>query len=187
MKTPVLPFIIKQFVYYKHLGDRCFEQLSHSDLFWQVNPSSNSIAMIVKHLSGNMLSRWTDIFTTDGEKSWRERDAEFNNDIQNAEQLKDLWNSGWHKLFETLESLSEKDLNKFIYIRNQKHTVLQAIERQLAHYPYHLGQIVYIGKMIQQDNWQALSIAKNQSKTYNADKFNTASNSDHFTDDLMKL
>jgi len=136
----------KQFQYYKMLGDKTFAQVSDQDLFWQYNDDSNSIATIVKHLWGNMLSRWTDFLTSDGEKPWRERDAEFENDWTTREQVIDRWNEGWNCLFQALNTLTPDDLQKEIFIRNQGHTVMEAINRQLAHYPYHVGQIVFIGK-----------------------------------------
>jgi hypothetical protein len=110
-----------------------------------------------------MLSRWTDFLTSDGEKEWRKRDAEFENVIADEATVINLWNEGWVCLFNTLHSLTEADLDKIIYIRNQGHTVTEAINRQLAHYPYHVGQIVFIGKMMLNENWQSLSIPRNQS------------------------
>jgi len=153
MESTFIESVKKQFAYYKHLGDKTFEQLHKPDFFWQFNDESNSIAVIVKHLWGNMLSRWTDIFTTDGEKEWRNRDSEFEADLKSETEVLEKWEAGWNCLFNTLNSLSESDLNKIIYIRNEGHTVQEAINRQLAHYPYHVGQIVFIGKMIQNEKW----------------------------------
>lgn len=153
-----LQSVKKQFSYYKALAEKTFAQLTEEQLFWQYNEESNSIAIIAKHLAGNMLSRWTDIFNTDGEKEWRNRDAEFENDFQSKVELIEFWNKGWNIFQTTLESLKNEDLEKVIYIRNQGHTVLEAINRQLAHYPYHVGQIVFIGKMICNQNWESLSI-----------------------------
>ncbi|SFN14203.1 Protein of unknown function [Paenimyroides ummariense] len=185
MESTFIESIKKQFAYYKHLGDKTFEQLQEPDFFWQFNAESNSIAVIVKHLWGNMLSRWTDIFTTDGEKEWRNRDSEFEADLNSAAEVLEKWEAGWNCLFNTLNSLSETDLNKIIYIRNEGHTVQEAINRQLAHYPYHVGQIVFIGKMIQNEKWQSLSIPRNKSNQYNAEKFSTEKQRRHFTDDLL--
>lgn len=185
MESTFIQSVKKQFTYYKHLGDKTFEQLQEPDFFWQFNPESNSIAVIVKHLWGNMLSRWTDIFTTDGEKEWRNRDSEFEADLNSATEVLEKWEVGWNCLFSTLNSLSESDLNKIIYIRNEGHTVQEAINRQLAHYPYHVGQIVFIGKMIQNEKWQSLSIPRNKSNQYNAEKFSTEKQRRHFTDDLL--
>jgi len=161
----------KQFEYYKMLGEKTFAQLTDEQLFWQFNEESNSIATIVKHLWGNMLSRWTDFLTTDGEKEWRKRDAEFDNDIADRGELLTKWSDGWACMFHAINQLTESDLTKEIYIRNMGHTVLDAINRQLAHYSYHVGQIVLIGKMQCNDKWISLSIPKGTSKEYNADRF----------------
>ncbi|MGB3947626.1 MAG: DUF1572 domain-containing protein [Bacteroidia bacterium] len=184
MNTNYLESVIKQFEYYKLLGEKTFAQVSDEKLFWQYNEDSNSIATIVKHLSGNMLSRWTDLLTTDGEKEWRNRDAEFENDITTKQEMIDKWNDGWKVFLETLKSLKEEDLTKIIYIRNQGHTVLEAINRQLAHYPYHVGQIVFIGKMCV-NNWNSLSIPKGNSNSYNAQKFAKPKERGHFTDEFL--
>jgi len=158
MHKNYLASIVKLFTYYKSLGEKTFEQLQDDALFWTYQEQSNSIAVIVKHMWGNMLSRWTDFLTTDGEKPWRERDAEFKNDIATREELLEKWQTGWSCLFTALNNLQEIDFNTIVYIRNEPHTVIDAINRQFAHYAYHVGQIVYIGKMIQQNNWQHLSI-----------------------------
>jgi hypothetical protein len=168
------------------LGDKTFVQLSDEKLFWQYNQDSNSIATIVKHLWGNMLSRWTDFLTTDGEKEWRDRDAEFDNDITSKQELIDKWNEGWACLFNAINALRLEDLETIIYIRNQGHTVTEAINRQLAHYPYHVGQIVFIGKMLAENGWTSLSIPKGISKTYNAKKFSTPKERTHFTDEYLE-
>ncbi len=175
----------KQFAYYKHLGDKTFDQLKEADFFWQFNEESNNIAVIVKHLCGNMLSRWTDIFTTDGEKETRNRDGEFENDLKTKAEVLQNWEAGWNCLFNTLKSLSETDLERIIYIRNEGHTVQEAINRQLAHYPYHVGQIVFIGKMIQNEKWQSLSIPRNKSNDYNTAKFSDGKQRRHFTDEFL--
>ncbi len=185
MKTDYLESVIKQFEYYKMLGEKTFEQVPDEKLFWQYNQDSNSIATIVKHLWGNMLSRWTDFLTTDGEKDWRNRDAEFDNDIASREEMLQKWQEGWKVFLDTLNGLSEADLQKTIYIRNQGHTVMEAINRQLAHYPYHVGQIVFIGKMCA-DQWNSLSIPKGNSKQYNAEKFSKPQHKEHFTDEFLK-
>ena len=175
----------KQFEYYKLLGDQTFRQLTEEQLFWQYNHESNSIAMIVKHLSGNMLSRWTDFLTSDGEKEWRNRDEEFINDIANKEELIDKWNKGWQCLFNAINPLKTEDLTQEIYIRNQGHSITEAINRQLAHYPYHVGQIVFLGKMLLNDQWLSLSIPKGNSKTYNEEKFAQQKHKQHFTDEYL--
>ncbi len=179
-----LESVIKQFEYYKMMGEKTFTQIPDEKLFWQYNNDSNSIATIVKHLRGNMLSRWTDFLTTDGEKEWRNRDAEFENDITTKQELIEKWNEGWNVFLETLKSLNDADLEKIIYIRNQGHTVLEAINRQLAHYPYHIGQIVFIGKMCA-DQWTSLSIPKGNSNQFNAVKFSKPKEKRHYTDEFL--
>lgn len=186
MKTDYLESVKKQFEYYKLLGDKTISQLPKDKLFWQANQESNSIAINIKHLHGNMLSRWTDFLTSDGEKEWRNRDAEFENDDQSKDALLKIWNEGWKCFFDTLNNLKEDDLEKIIYIRNQGHTVLEAINRQLAHYPYHVGQIVFIGKMILNDKWKSLSIPRGKSNTYNTEKFSSEKSKVHFTDEYLK-
>ena len=186
MTNDYLESIKKLFEYYKVLGEKTFDQLDEKELFWQYNGESNSIGIIVKHLWGNMLSRWTDFLTTDGEKEWRDRDSEFDNDIKYKEELLSKWNEGWDCLFKAINSLTEKDLTKEIYIRNQGHTVVEAISRQLGHCAYHIGQIVYIGKMIRNDKWTSLSIPKGKSKEVNAEKFSQPKQKRHFTDEYLK-
>lgn len=175
----------KQFAYYKLLGEKTFEQLSAEKLFYKYNEDSNSIAVIIKHLHGNMMSRWTDFLTTDGEKEWRKRDEEFEQADETKEAIIVLWNEGWNCLFTTLDGLKEEDFSKTIYIRNQGHSVIDAVNRQLAHYPYHVGQIVFIGKMLADNQWESLSIPKNASKEYNAEKFSKEKHKAHFTDEYL--
>jgi len=186
MTNNYLESVKKQFEYYKMLGDKTFAQVPDDKLFWQYNQDANSIAIIVQHLWGNMLSRWTDFLTTDGEKEWRNRDAEFENGIATRQELLDKWNEGWNCLFNALNVLTADDLQKIIYIRNMGHTVMDAINRQLAHYPYHIGQIVFIGKMTAENGWTSLSIPKGDSKSYNADKFAKPKHREHFTDEFLK-
>ncbi|GAB0155788.1 DUF1572 domain-containing protein [Chryseobacterium sp. Alg-005] len=165
---------IKRFEYYKSLGDKTFEQLSDDQVFWQYNEESNSIATIVKHVAGNMLSRWTNFLTEDGEKSWRNRDEEFVNTFTTKQEVLDYWEKGWKCLFDALEQITDENVYATIYIRGEAHSVIDAVFRQLAHYPYHIGQIVYIAKMIKNENWKTLSIARNKSKEFNSemkDKF----------------
>ncbi len=176
----------KQFEYYKMLGEKTFDQLSDDQLFWQFNAESNSIATIVNHLCGNMLSRWTDFLTTDGEKEWRNREAEFVSDVKDRTELLKKWNDGWTCLFNALNTLGEHDLTKEIFIRNEGHTVTEAISRQLAHYPYHIGQIVFIGKMLCNEKWTSLSIPKGNSTAYNAKKFAGPKHKQHFTDEYIQ-
>ncbi len=186
MGNNFLESAIKQFEYYKLLGEKTFSQLSDEKLFWQYNSESNSIAIIVKHMHGNMLSRWTNFLTSDGEKDWRNRDDEFENDITTKEEMLSKWNAGWQCLFDALHSLQETDLQKIIYIRNQGQTVTEAINRQLCHYSYHVGQIVFVGKMICNENWISLSIPKGNSKIYNQQKFSQEKSRQHFTDDNLR-
>ena len=181
-----LDSVKKQFLYYKNLGDSTFKQLRPEDFYKEYNDDSNSIAIIIQHLYGNMLSRWTDFLTTDGEKEWRQRDGEFENQTLTQEQLLKLWEKGWNCLFTALDQLTHQDLDKIIYIRNQGHTVMEAINRQLAHYPYHVGQIVFLGKMFCSNGWNSLSIPKGNSNQYNATKFTEPKVRKHFTDDYLK-
>ncbi len=179
----------RQFLYYKTLGEKAIDQLEPEQLFISLNEDTNSIATIVKHLHGNMLSRWTDFLTTDGEKEWRNRDGEFDTSTELSNQTKEhvlkQWNQGWECLFNTLNSLKPEDLDKIIYIRNEGHTVLEAINRQLAHYPYHVGQMVFYAKILKKSEWSSLSIPKNKSKDYNSDKFSKEKSKKHFTDDEL--
>lgn len=170
MNHNYLSGVKERFTYYKELGEKTFVQLSDEALFWQHNDMSNSVAIIVKHLWGNMLSRWTDFLISDGEKQWRKRDKEFKNDLKNRKELMVKWKEGWQCLFDALDALNEKDMNKTVYIRNEKHTVMEAINRQLTHYAYHIGQIVFIGKMLKNNEWNSLSIPKGGSKAYNNTK-----------------
>jgi len=185
MTNDYLDSVKKQFKFYKMLGDKTFAQLEDDKLFWQYNDESNSIATIVKHLRGNMLSRWTDFLTSDGEKEHRDRDAEFENDIKSREELLEKWNEGWTCLFNAMNSLSTNDLDKIIYIRNQGHTVTEAINRQLAHYSYHIGQIVFIGKMLTEKDWTSLSVPKGNSRAYNKEKFSKPKHRAHYTDEFL--
>ena len=163
-----LDSVIKRFEYYKLLGEKTFEQVGDETLFWQYNDESNSIAMIVQHLAGNMLSRWTDFLTSDGEKSTRSRDAEFENVIDSRIGLLEKWNEGWACMLDALSGITDKtDCHKTIYIRGEAHSVVDAINRQLAHVPYHVGQIVFIGKMLAGEKWRSLSIPKGQSELFN--------------------
>lgn len=173
----------KEFLYYKQLAEKTFAQLPDEALFWQYNPESNSIASIVKHMSGNMLSRWTDFLTTDGEKEWRNREAEFDNDLKTREQMLQVWENGWKCLFNALDSINENNADRIVYIRNQGHTITEAIYRQLAHYPHHVGQIVYIGKMVLNDQWKSLSIPRGESQKFNDEKFSKPKEKKHFTEE----
>lgn len=181
-----LQSVRKQFQYYKALGEKAMAQLEEQQLFVKTNDDTNSIATIVKHLAGNMLSRWTDFLIKDGEKPWRERDAEFENDLPSREKVLEIWTEGWQCFFAALDSLQPEQLSQIIYIRNEGHTVMEAINRQLAHYPYHIGQIVFYAKQLKNSDWETLSIARNASKTYNSGKFAQEKGIRNFTDDELK-
>ena len=174
------------FTYYKNLGERALEQIPDDKLFWQFNEDSNSAATIVKHLSGNMLSRWSDFMNLDGEKPWRNRDAEFENDLHSREELMEAWNLGWDSLFQALEKCGVDDFEKNVYIRNQSHHLIEAISRQLTHYASHIGQLIYLGKMLHQGSWKSLSIPKGASRSFNKEKFGQPKNDGKFTKDYLK-
>ena len=135
-------------------------QITEEEFFRQPEPESNSIAFVVKHVAGNLSSRWTDFLTTDGEKEWRDRDSEFEPDKADRAQIMEKWEKGWRVLFHTLESLTQNDLAKIVTIRNEPHSVLEAINRGLAHVSYHAGQIVYLAKMFRSVQWKTLTIPK---------------------------
>jgi hypothetical protein len=254
MNADYLKSAKQQFLYYKQLGDKTMDQLNDEQLFWQYNDASNSIAIMVKHLWGNMMSRWTDFLITDGEKDFRKRDEEFelrvgpslqgvdtanaegvdadnaegvdnnaegvdNNaegvdniaegvdtanaegvDMDNAEGvdndaegvnehsravITEKWEQGWACLFTALDSINEDNFDTTIYIRNQGHSIPEAINRQMMHYAYHVGQMVYLGRMMKGEDWQSLSIPKGNSKAYNAEKFSQEKGKRHFTDEYL--
>jgi hypothetical protein len=175
---------IKLFRYYKKLGEGAIAQLTDEEVLRKPNEASNSIALIVHHLSGNMLSRWTDFLTSDGEKVWRNREAEFEETYSDKQAMLAAWDKGWDCLFEALENLKPEDLSKLIYIRNEGQSVLEAIQRQLAHYSSHVGQILYQAKAIHGNNFKSLSIPKGSSDNFNKEKFNQEKSRKHFTDGL---
>lgn len=179
-----LQSVLKEFNYYKSLGDQTIDRLDEKQLNFIPDQTSNSIAVLIQHLHGNMKSRWTDFLTSDGEKTWRNRDEEFKVNNPSKEALLELWNEGWKTLLDTMESLEESDLDKKIYIRNMSHTVIEAINRQLTHYAFHVGQIIFIGKLILGKEWQSLSIPLNKSESYNKEKFLKGKRDLHYTDDL---
>ncbi len=171
MKNEYLNSVKRQFKYYKSVGEKTFSQLDERGLFWRFNEDTNSVAIIANHLWGNMQSRWTDFLTSDGEKEWRKRDLEFKSVIKTKKELLEKWNDGWKCLFDALEAINETNFETKVYIRNQAHTVVEAINRQLAHYSYHIGQVVYIGKMIKGSEWKSLTIPKGKSDEFNKEKF----------------
>lgn len=181
-----LESVKKQMLYYKTIAEKAIAQLETDQLFISVNEDTNSVATIMNHMVGNMLSRWTDFLTTDGEKEWRTRDAEFENPILTKEELLNNWNKGWDCFFNAINELRPEQLSQIIYIRNEGQTALDAINRQLAHYPYHIGQIVFYAKMIKKTEWSSLTIPKNKSNEYNADKFSKEKSNKHFTEDELK-
>ena len=175
---------IKLFRYYKKLGESAIAQLTDEEVLRKPNEASNSIALIVHHLSGNMLSRWTDFLTSDGEKSWRNREAEFEASYPDKQTMLAAWDKGWSCLLQALENLKPEDLTTEIYIRNEGQSVLEAIQRQLAHYSSHVGQILYQAKAIRDNNFKSLSIPKGGSDNFNKEKFNQEKSRRHFTDGL---
>ncbi len=154
--------------YYKRLGDRAMEQVSDEALFAIIDEESNSIAIVVKHLAGNMRSRWTDFLASDGEKPDRNRDSEFEAPPKTRVELLALWESGWQLAFAALAPLTDADLSRTVYIRTEAHSVMQSIHRQLAHYSYHIGQIVLLAKHFAGPNWNALTIPRRKSAEFNA-------------------
>ncbi len=163
----LLSTAVRRMKYYKDLGDKTFEQLNDRDFHYRPNDESNSVAILIQHMAGNMLSRWTNFLEEDGEKEWRNRDAEFETTELSKKELLKMWNKGWDCFLSALASLKKKDLKKKISIRNEKLTVVDAINRQLAHYPYHIGQIIYIARIIKNKGWKNLSVPKGGSHAFN--------------------
>jgi Protein of unknown function (DUF1572) len=160
---------IALFRYYKQLAERAMAQCPEAGLFATVDSESNSIAVIVKHLAGNMRSRWTDFLTTDGEKPDRDRDTEFEDPPRSRAELLDLWEEGWRRVFGALEGLTDADMTRTVAIRGEPHSVMQAINRQIAHYACHIGQIVYLSKHFASDGWTALTIPRGRSREFTTD------------------
>ena len=175
---------IQQFEYYKLLGEKTIDQLGKDNWHNKISEESNSVYVIVKHLSGNMQSRFADFLTSDGEKEWRNRDDEF--EESNDLDMMEMWQKGWSVLLNTLKALYAADLEKIVFIRNEGHTVIEAINRQLCHYAYHVGQIVFIGKAILDKEFKSLSIPKKGSAVYNAEKFAKEKSNKHFTEDEIE-
>ncbi len=172
---------VNLFRFYKRLGDGAFAQIGDDDIHRKTDPESNSIAVIAKHMAGNMVSRWTDFLTTDGEKEWRDREGEFEDDVTDKENLLRVWENGWNLVFSVLRGLKREDLGRLVYIRNEGHTVLEAINRQLTHYAYHVGQIVYLAKDTKSGPWKSLSVPKGKSEAFNREKFSRPKRRKHFT------
>ena len=158
---------ISLFRYYKKLGEGAIEQVTDEQLFAALDPEMNSIAIIVKHIAGNMRSRWTDFLTSDGEKPDRNRDTEFEQPPSTREELLKVWNDGWNRVFSALEPLSDSDVGRTVTIRGEPHSVMQAINRQIAHYAYHVGQIVFLAKHLNASGWKSLSVPRNKSAEFN--------------------
>lgn len=171
MGTSYLLSAIQQFEYYKSLAEKAFAQIPDEQLLWQYNAECNSVAIIVQHLHGNMLSRWTEFLTTDGEKENRNRDIEFEIVTSTRAEMMERWNAGWECTFAAIKPLSENDLIRTVFIRGEAHTVVEAINRQIAHYAYHVGQIVFIGKMLADANWKSLSVPRGESQKFNDEKY----------------
>ncbi len=166
----------KQVLSYKSLAEKAINQIDEKALFIIPNENSNSIAMIMQHIAGNMLSRWTDFRITDGEKEWRNRDLEFEQNYHTKDELMAFWNKGWACYISALESIQPHEILNTLKIRGEAHTIMAAIHRQLAHYPYHIGQIVYLCKLLKDKEWDTLSIAKNKSQAFNKNTFNENNN-----------
>jgi len=165
--TSYLEDSLAVFAYYKKLAERAMDQLTDEQLFATLDDEANSIAIIVKHMSGNMLSRWTGFLTTDGEKPSRNRDGEFEEPPATRAALLATWEAGWACLFAALQPLTDADLARTVTIRGEAHSVLQAINRQLAHYPHHVGQIVLLAKHFAHDRWHSLSVPRKGSAEFN--------------------
>ena len=160
---------VRSFRGHKRLAEGALSQLSDEELFQIIDPESNSVAVILKHMAGNMRSRWTDFLSTDGEKPDRNRDQEFIIDEHTSrESLMNIWERGWQYVFDTLQSLQPDDISRIVTIREQEHTVLQAINRALAHYAYHVGQIVFLAKHLKSSEWKTLSVPRGKSDEFNA-------------------
>ena len=176
---------ITQFEYYKSLGEKSMNQIDEKQWFIELNSNSNSIATIVKHLHGNMLSRWTDFLESDGEKEWRNRDGEFELEKVNPKDIVIWWEEGWQCLFDALKNMNTEDLEQTVYIRNMGQKAYEAINRQVAHYAYHIGQMVFLAKALKESEWESLSIPKGNSKIYNAQKFAQGKRTEHFSQEFL--
>ncbi len=171
----------KLFAYYKDLGEKAIAQVSDADLHQVPGEDGNSIAVIMRHIAGNARSRFSDFLTSDGEKPWRDREGEFTESLTTRETLLAEWNSGWKTLFDALDALGDADLERIVYIRNEGHTVQEALHRQLAHYGYHVGQIVLLARLFVGPAWVSLSIPRGKSHEFNAGKFKEEKGRRHFT------
>ncbi len=187
MNATTLSSTISLYTYYKNLGEKAMAQCDDAALFYVPDAKSNSISVIIRHLHGNMLSRWTDFLTSDGEKEWRQRDQEFEETPATRAEIMQLWEEGWNCVFAALNQLTPADMETIVYIRNMGQTVEEAVMRQLAHYAYHVGQIVYLARWLNEGNWTSLTIPKGQSSKYNQAKFGPGKRVEHFTKNLHEL
>jgi hypothetical protein len=167
LTTSYLEDSLSLFHFYKKTVERALDQVSDKELFAVLDSEMNSIAIIIKHMAGNMRSRWTDFLSSDGEKPDRDRDTEFENPPQTRQALMELWNDGWQRVFSALQPLSGVDVERTVSIRGEPHSVMQAINRQIAHYAYHCGQIVFLAKHFKSSNWKSLSVPRGKSSEFN--------------------
>ena len=167
LTTSYLKDSLTLFRYYKKLAERAMEQVSDEQLSAVLDSEMNSIAIIVKHMAGNMRSRWTDFLISDGEKADRNRDSEFEKPAPSRADLMNLWENGWNCVFTALEPLSDSDMDRTVTIRGEAHSVMQAVNRQIAHYAYHCGQIVFLAKHLQAKQWKSLSVPRGKSEVFN--------------------
>ena len=181
---------VQSFRNYKKMAERAIDQVSDEEFFALIDTESNSIALIVKHIAGNLRSRWTDFLTTDGEKDFRNRDTEFELIGDTRESLMQSWESGWQTLFENIEPLTVEDFSRTVTIRGQRHTIVEAINRQMTHYAYHIGQIVLLAKHFKSADWKTLSVPKNKSAEFNqflAEKQAAGQTSDNRLDTVLSF
>ncbi len=174
---------IASFHNYKKMAERAMAQVSDEEFFRALDAEANSIAVIVKHITGNQMSRWTDFLTSDGEKETRNRDTEFEIIKDTRESLMEFWEKGWQTLFSAIEHLTPDDFSRFVTIRGEPHTIIEAVNRQLTHYAYHVGQITFLAKHFRSGKWQTLSVPKNKSAEFNqflADKKNAGEEQTHY-------
>lgn len=169
----------KRFLTNKDLADKTFAQLSDEPMFWQPNEESNSVAIIAKHLAGNLLSRWTNFLTEDGEKPWRHRDSEFENDFKTKAEVMEFWEKGCNCFLDAIGQINDDMLDTVIYIRKEPHTLADALLRNTTHFSYHVGQIVTLAKIQKNKDWQTLSVPRNQSEEYNAEMIRKLSSSEN--------
>lgn len=167
MASSFLKSIRQEYLRYKTLGEQAVAQLSDDDLHWKPHASCNSVAVIMQHIAGNTLSRFTEFLTTDGEKGWRDRDAEFVEQFTDRENLLKYWEKGWTCLFDALDELTDDDLEQTVYVRNEPHSVIEALNRSMGHHAYHVGQMVHIGIQLKGDDWKTLSVPRGESKQFN--------------------